>query len=268
MDLRMISAVEMSEDPFSSFKFDGVMGLGLAGLSQSSEFNFLETAAGGAWIPMPGAEKTFAVFLAIGDEEQSEITFGGWNDHHMKPGDELAWNYVKDPDLGYWQLKVYSIKANGTKLDFCDDGKCRAIVDTGTSLLAMPTVLGRNLAKSLRHDATEAGLCDGPGPQLELDLGNFTIVLDPADFSRPEVANSDLDAALQKASSSSKVPSRGACIPMMMHIDLPEPMGAKTMILGEPVMQRYYTAFDAAAHRIGFATAHHHDAHRPARVFA
>ncbi|CAL1147914.1 unnamed protein product, partial [Cladocopium goreaui] len=42
VDLRLVSATEMTDDPFSSFRFDGVLGLGLPSLSQTMEFNFLE----------------------------------------------------------------------------------------------------------------------------------------------------------------------------------------------------------------------------------
>jgi len=267
VDMRLVATTEMSQDPFSSFDFDGVMGLGLTGLSQTSAFNFLETAAGeSSWAPMVGAERTFAVFLAISEEEQSEITFGGWQVSRLREGEDLSWNYVQDPTLGYWQLKVFSITANGVKTTFCDDGSCRAVVDTGTSLLGVPSVLGRDLAKALRHNASGAGHCDGPGPRLELDMGNFTIVLDPADYARPEMANEDLRALATNSSNGDVVNT--ACVPMLMHIDLPEPLGSKTMILGEPVLQRYYTAFDAGAKRIGFATARREGVHRPARVFA
>jgi len=267
VDMRLVATTEMSQDPFSSFDFDGVMGLGLTGLSQTSAFNFLETAAGASsWAPMVGAERTFAVFLAISEEEQSEITFGGWQVSRLREGEDLSWNYVQDPSLGYWQLKVFAITANGVKTTFCDDGSCRAVVDTGTSLLGVPSVLGRDLAKALRHNASSAGHCDGPGPRLELDMGNFTIVLDPADYARPEMANEDLRALATNSSNGDIV--NAACVPMLMHIDLPEPLGSKTMILGEPVLQRYYTAFDAGAKRIGFATARREGVHRPARVFA
>lgn len=263
VDLRLVATTEMSEDPFSSFDFDGVLGMSLAGLSQTSEFNFLETAAASdAWNPMPGAERTFAVYLATSDEEESEITFGGWQVAHMLEGENLGWNPVLDANLGYWQLEVFSITANGIKLDFCNNG-CRAVVDTGTSLLAVPSELGRSLASSLRHNANSEGLCNGPGPRLEIALANFSIVLDPADYARPETSSHELQAATA-APAADAAPN--SCIPMLMHIDLPEPLGPKTLILGEPVLQRYYTAFDAGAKRIGFATAHHNAA-RAARVF-
>lgn len=254
VDLNVVAATEMSEDPFSTFEFDGVLGMGLSGLSQTAEFNFLEAAAGaGAWEPMPDAKHTFAVFLAKSDEEQSEITFGGWQVSHLREGENLAWNHAQDADLGYWQLQVFGITVNGIKNDFCNDG-CRAVVDTGTSLLGVPSTLGRDLATALRHDAGADGSCDGPGPVLEFDLGNFTIVLDPADYARPEFAGTSLISAINAAQGRSPN-ATSFCVPMLMHIDLPEPLSPKTMILGEPVLQRYYTAFDAGAKRIGFATA-------------
>jgi len=266
VDMRMVSTTEMSEDPFASFDFDGVLGMGLSGLSQTSEFNFLETAAGaGAWNPMPGFERTFAVFLAISDEEQSEITFGGWQVSRLREGEDLAWNQVQDADLGYWQLHIVGITANGIKTGYCDDGTCRAVVDTGTSLLGVPSTLGRDLASKLRHDANDGGLCDGAMPTLEIDLGNFTVVLDPADYARPETASKQqVNASVGLSQNSTK----GACIPMLMHIDLPPPLSAKTLILGEPVLQRYYTAFDAGAKRIGFAMARRDGIRRPGRVFS
>ncbi|CAE8606213.1 unnamed protein product, partial [Polarella glacialis] len=42
ISLRFIAATEMSEDPFKDFVFDGVFGLGLSGLSQTEQFNFLQ----------------------------------------------------------------------------------------------------------------------------------------------------------------------------------------------------------------------------------
>jgi len=274
VDLRLVATTDMSEDPFSSFDFDGVLGMGLSGLSQTSEFNFLQTAAAsGAWDPMPGAELTFAVFLAINDEEQSEITFGGWQTSRLRDGEDLAWNQVQDPALGYWQLEVFGITANGIKINFCDEG-CRAVVDTGTSLLGVPSTLGRDLAAMLRHNASAQGLCDAPGPTLEIDLGNFTIVLDPVDYARPEMAGQELLASAAGPNATANEGeggdnfTSGACIPMLMHIDLPQPLSPKTLILGEPVLQRYYTAFDAGAKRIGFAQARRDSTKRPARVFS
>eukprot|EP00933_Yihiella_yeosuensis_P046312 TRINITY_DN4182_c0_g1_i2.p1 TRINITY_DN4182_c0_g1~~TRINITY_DN4182_c0_g1_i2.p1 ORF type:complete len:540 (+),score=97.08 TRINITY_DN4182_c0_g1_i2:275-1894(+) len=284
VDLRMVAATEMTEDPFASFEFDGVLGLGLPSLSQTPEFNFLEAAApAGSWQSLvPGTERMFGVFLAKSSEEQSEITFGGWKDEHFKDGAELAFCTAHNKEDGYWQIDVFGIKVDGKPLDFCDDG-CRAVVDTGTSLLGVPSALGPLLVDLLRHPASGRGpgSCSGPGPKLEIDLGNFTVVLDPADYARPEIVDgsddvkessdhdaqvtsdvhnvTDVDEGHSKNSSISiaNEPAEEFCVPMVMHIDLPEPLHPRTLILGEPVLQRFYTVFDATVPRVGFVEARH-----------
>jgi len=276
LDLRLVAATSMSDDPFSSFQFDGVLGLGLPSLSQTPEFNFLESASyGGAWTSLvPNADQMFGVFLAKSDAEESDITFGGWQPSHMIQGSELAFCKVQEPELGYWQMEVYAIRANGTLLDFCKDG-CRAIADTGSSLLGVPTTLGEILIDLLRHPIS-GGTCGGPGPVLEIDLGNFTILLDPADYARPEFLDEDEGAPDDAVAANSTEPEQGtelsaefpnvpgvseseenACVPMVMFIDLPEPLHPRTLILGEPVLQRYYTVFDANQRQVGFAPALH-----------
>jgi len=40
-------------------------------------------------------------------------------------------------------------------------------------------------------------------------------------------------------------------------MDLPEPIGPKLFILGEPVLKKFYTVYDAENQRIGFGRAHH-----------
>lgn len=273
LDLRLVAATSMSDDPFSSFTFDGVLGLGLPSLSQTPEFNFLETASyGGAWTSLvPNADQMFGVFLANSDNEESDITFGGWQPSHMTQGSELAFCKVQEPELGYWQMEVYAVRANGTLLDFCKDG-CRAIADTGSSLLGVPTTLGEILIDLLRHPLS-GGTCGGPGPVLEIDLGNFTVILDPADYARPEFIDEDEDAPDDTVADNRTEPEQGiklsaeglavseseenACVPMVMFIDLPEPLHPRTLILGEPVLQRYYTVFDADQKQVGFAPALH-----------
>jgi len=263
MSLRLIVATAMTEDPFTDFAFDGVLGLGLPGLSQAPEFNFVEMA-GRAREAIGGQGdyfKRFAVFLATSDNEQSELTFGGWRQEHFashESGHELlepAWCDVREPEHGYWQIDVFGITANGHKLDYCGQGegqRCRAILDTGTSLLGVPGNLGVQLSELLSFTRPSKGSCAQPGPQLEIDLGHFTMTLDPVDYARPEEVEEADEVADRRAVDGVH------CVPMVMHIDLPQPMLPRTLILGEPVLQKYYTVFDAhSSPRIGFGLARH-----------
>lgn len=244
--LRTVAATDMTHEPFSSFDFDGIMGLGLAGLSQTPEFNFHDSATKrGAW--NTPATHTFSVFLATHEGEESDITFGGWVPDHIADDvpKEFEWADVQNPELGYWQVKVHAIRIGNRTLDYCKEG-CRAVVDTGTSLLGVPSAVASEMRSSLQHQASPEGNCRSTeGPDLHIDLGSVTVTLTPNDYSRLQMPPEQDD------------PSVPVCMPMMMQIDLPEPLGPKLFILGEPVLQRYYTGFDSKAARVGFALAKH-----------
>jgi len=246
--MRTVAATDMSHEPFNSFEFDGVLGLGLPGLSQTPEFNFFNMASS-TW---PNTTQTFTVFLATSDLEQSDITFCGLQVDHIADGSpkELTWVNVLAPELGYWQVPILSIRAGDTVLSFCQDGSCRAVVDTGTSLLGVPSQAGSVLRSALQHPQGPSGGCQGPGPDLHFDLGNFTVTLRPKDYARLDVADETTEGAQASEASLD-------CVPMMMLMDLPEPLGPKLFILGEPVLQRYYTGFDSKLKRVGFALAKH-----------
>jgi hypothetical protein len=295
IDMRIVMATEMSEEPFASFSFDGVLGLGLDALALAPEFSFFGVMARTAGLEHP----SFGVFLADSDEDFSEISFGGHNPERVNS--ELAWAPVALPELGYWQVRILSIRVGGQRLAFCEDGGCRAVVDTGTSLLAVPgafvDVLKQELGGGLQDPSPNTdGTVDcskAIGPILEFEIDGATIQLDPGDYSRPSVQMRDEDdeaaeAAATAALSGEQLPIKGAwlavanesapeaeeqkqkqqftsttsppqagCHPTLMPIDLPEPLGPKLFILGEPVLKKYYTTYDWQQKRIGFGLAVH-----------
>mmetsp|Transcript_18757 Transcript_18757/g.36122 ORF Transcript_18757/g.36122 Transcript_18757/m.36122 type:complete len:474 (-) Transcript_18757:24-1445(-) len=249
--MRFITAVSMTDDPFEKLAFDGIMGLGLNSLSQAPPFNLIETGGQeGAWHGEDYRLKMFGIFLAVSELEHSELTLGGYKQEHMAAGEQVSWCDAKQPDLGHWQIAVKSITAAGQRLSFCDDGTCRAVVDSGTSLLGVPSEFGYELIDILRHNATE-GECTGNLPSLEIELENFNVVLGPSDIGRPEFVPGVDEPEVKDEQ------QHPACIPMLMFMDLPLPYSPKTIILGEPVLQKYYTTFDALVPRVGFATARH-----------
>lgn len=263
MKLRFIAATAMSEDPFKSFQFDGVLGLGLEGLSQTPDFNFLEVVAdsvadwGGVSQP-----HTFAVFLAESFYEDSQITVGGWSRRHLR--EEISWNPVEDPEMGHWIIKVKGLRVGNEALKFCEDG-CKAVVDTGTSLLSVPSPIFPELYEMLKHRASLNGDCPAHGPQLHIEFENYTVTIGPPEYARGErrqnfkprprlFPNSAVNVTDTK-----KKASRADvwCKPTLMTLDLPEPLGPKLFILGEPVLRKYYTVYDAKQKRVGIGRAWH-----------
>jgi len=246
MQMRFIAATDMSDDPFRTFEFDGVLGLGLRGLSNSDQFNIVEMVARslGAW----GGKslRTFAVFLGDSDEEESEITFGGWSEERL--AGDLAWVPVVEPEHGHWMISIKSLRVDGQVIDFCKEG-CRAIVDTGTSLVSVPSVVFPELYELLRHDAGD-GDCKGQGPELHFELATTTLTLEPRDYARLDRRQAVGATSLPFAKPEDTVVSK--CKPMFMTMDMEAPIGPKLFILGEPLLRKYYSVYNAEELRVGF----------------
>lgn len=263
VELRIVMAVEMSHDPFHAFAFDGVLGLGLDGLALAPEFSFFRQMLEQGLV----ARSTFAVFLAEGDEEQSEICIGGHSQERLQS--ELLWAPVAMPELGYWQVRIHRVRVGNKTLDFCSDGACRAVVDTGTSLLAVPADFADNLDQEL-----SAPLRDPPGSEdrgvdckdaegalLHFDLDDFTVTLAAGDYARQAVMLHE--SVTQTHTLDAEQPIEAKCRPTLMPIEMPAPIGPKLFIWGEPVLRKYYTVYDLAEKRIGFGLAAHGHSSQP-----
>merc|ERR1719329_787447 len=223
----------MSEEPFKSFDFDGILGLGLDGLSQSPEFNFLHVLTGFDQDQGSCVMDTFAVFLADNDKEVSEITLGGWADSHLE--EELSWAPVEDPEMGHWMIRIKSIRVDNELLDFCAND-CKAAVDTGTSLLAVPQKAFPELYEMLRHPTPLEGHCEGAGPLLHFEFEDFSISLGPREYAQAtKTQKRTSKPRFQNPAPNRTQTSRSDlyCRPMLMSLDMPEPLGPKLFILGE-----------------------------------
>jgi saccharopepsin len=260
MSLRIIAATSLSEQPFSTFQFDGILGLGLDGLSQSPEFNFMSVVAKALNSDVGHMAGTFGVFLADHDDEQSEIALGGWEKNNLV--EQLSWGPVRNPELGHWIVQVRRLRIDDEVISYCDDGACSAAVDTGTSLLAVPSTVFSEVYEGLRHYAPLAGHCAGPGPLLHLELDHFTVTLGPKDYARLDDAKSRPLPRMYRDGTTSDFKTKDVrkdkrCVPTLMTLDLPRPLGPKLFILGEPVLRKYYTVFDAHSKSVGFGRAKH-----------
>ncbi|CAE8742429.1 unnamed protein product [Polarella glacialis] len=118
--LRVILATQMTKEPFNSFDFDGVLGLGLDSLAVDPEFSFF-----GQMSKLNGlTQDIFGYFLSKVDSVPSEISFGGHDEKRL--ASDLQWAPVHKPEMGYWQLKLLSVSVAGEKLPLCEDGTCVA----------------------------------------------------------------------------------------------------------------------------------------------
>lgn len=243
---RLIHAHEMSAEPFSHFQFDGVLGLGLEALALDPEFNFFsQMTRGGRVAPV------FAVFLAPGDDAGSnEIAFGGHNE--ARAAGPLHWVSVASPEKGYWQVSIKHVYVGPQNLELCNAGDCVAILDTGMSSLGVPQKTAPSIHVQLARPVPPESPADVdcrtvPGLTLTFDLGGFSIELEPSDYSRPaamHIPRNDLAG----------VDPYLICRASLIPLDLPS-LGPNAFLLGEPVLQKYYTAYDTHRKRIGFSRA-------------
>merc|ERR1719401_1302669 len=105
--VRVITATQMSDEPFNSFAFDGVVGLGLSSLAVHPEFSFF-----GQFAAIHRLQHLrFGVFLSSDDEVASEISFGGHDPKRVAT--DLSWVPVFEPELGYWQIRIPKVTVGG-----------------------------------------------------------------------------------------------------------------------------------------------------------
>lgn len=252
-NINLVTATNMSDNPFKSFEFDGIFGLGLQALSLNRQFNFLEGMASTNLAFMP----KFAVFLASYSDEQSSITFGGYD--KSKAATEMSWAPVARSEMGYWQVQLDNVRVGNTKLDFCADGGCYAILDTGSSMLGVPgteiktlhRLLSREVPQSLLNDKIDCR--NVSGADLTFDVGNFQVVLGVEDLAKPDPVNMTQPASESALSEETQL----FCRHLLLPVNLKEPIGPKVFIWGEPVLRKYYSVFDVERKMVGMALASH-----------
>jgi len=258
--MHFLAATHLSDDPFATFEFDGIMGLSLPGLSQTPRLNFMHML----YNMFPDnhrscSSQAFGVFLACNNAEDSEIAFGGWDEGHLH--EELSWSNVEDPSRGHWILPIKGLRVDHEPLGFCNDG-CVAAVDTGTALLSVPTFAFKRIFSLLRHDADLAGHCQGYGPMLHFEFEDFSISLGPKEYSTPRERKTPVEQ-VDELYENGAMDSEGAprrsdlrCFPTLMTLD-EENLGGKLFLLGEPILRKYYTVYDGLQKRVGFGRANH-----------
>merc|ERR1711920_617932 len=174
------------------------------------------------------AEPVFAFYL--GDNQPGELVFGGVDKKHYT-GD---FSFVPLSSETYWQVALDGVKLGSDSVSSTK----RAIVDSGTSLLAGPKADVEAIAKKLGAKSVLGKEwtvdCSKDLPDLSFTLGGKDYVLKKADM------------ILQQSGST--------CILGMIGIDVPAPRGP-LWILGDVFMRKYYVQFDWGQKRIGFAVA-------------
>lgn len=219
-----VASTEETSSPFAAFSFDGVLGLALDRMAQSEDFSLMSRMVRNKLL----AEPIFSVFLSDSDRETSEITFGQVTREHM--ASDMFWVPVTRTS-GYWEVQIDDITLNNKRMKICED--CHVAVDTGTSQLAGPSELIGELEEKLdvKRDCSNYKQL----PALGFIIGSRILSLDPRDY----------------------VDKRGSdCQVSLMRLDVPPPKGP-LFVFGIPFLQKFFTVYDHAHSKVGFAVAKH-----------
>ncbi|KAL0467920.1 aspartic proteinase [Neurospora intermedia] len=221
---------EATSEPGLAFafgRFDGILGLG-----------YDRIAVNGITPPFYKMveqklvdEPVFSFYLADQDGE-SEVVFGGVNK------DRYTGKITTIPlrRKAYWEVDFDAI---GYGKDFAELEGHGVILDTGTSLIALPSQLAEMLNAQIGAKKSWNGqftIDCGKKSSLEdvtFTLAGYNFTLGPEDYI--------LEAS-------------GSCLSTFMGMDMPAPVGPLA-ILGDAFLRKYYSIYDLGADTVGIATA-------------
>merc|ERR1719181_1300716 len=123
--------------------FDGILGLALPQLAEAQEFSLMDSMVKSGLLE----KNIFSVYFTRSDnaEDNSEVLFGAVRESRMAT--PLHWVPVSNP--GYWQVEMSDMLLGNETLDICGSQGCQVGLDTGTSLLAGPPRLIRQMVSKL-----------------------------------------------------------------------------------------------------------------------
>jgi len=211
-------------------KFDGICGMGWDDISVDGVKTPLRALIDSGKL----AEQVFAFYLGSGGAT-GELVLGGVNPaHYTGSFATVPVTETVPGKMGYWEFALDDIMVGGTSVTTCR----KAIIDSGTSLLAAPTSDITKIVKAI------GGMipilpgkewiisCNTAGPDIDFIIGGNTYTLTKADYV---------------------IPDESLCLFGMTGLDVPAPAGP-LYILGDVFMRAHYVKFDVGNKELGFAS--------------
>ncbi|GAA6015300.1 hypothetical protein JCM11491_001004 [Sporobolomyces phaffii] len=212
---------------FAFGKFDGILGLGYDTISVQHVVPPFYNMVNQGLLDDP----VFAFWLGS-DPEQGVATFGGVDKAHYT-GDI---HYIPVRRKGYWEIELEKVKFGDEVLELESTG---AAIDTGTSLIALPTdlaeIINRDIGAKKSWNGQYTVECSTiPSlPSLSLYFGGKPYTISAEDY------------ILQV---------QGTCISAFTGIDMPPQIGS-LFIVGDVFLRKFYSVYDLGRNAVGLATA-------------
>ncbi|GLI73242.1 aspartic proteinase precursor [Penicillium ochrochloron] len=233
LEIKHQDFAEATEEPGLAFafgRFDGILGLGFDTISVNKMVPPFYNALNEGLLD----EAVFAFYLgdANKDGDNSEATFGGIDKSHYT-GELIN---IPLRRKAYWEVDFDAITLGENTAELEDTG---VILDTGTSLIALPSTMAELLNKEIGAKKGFTGQytveCDARDklPDLTFTLAGHNFTIGPYDYI---------------------LEVQGSCISSFMGMDFPEPVGPLA-ILGDAFLRRWYSVYDHGKGSVGLAKA-------------
>ncbi|TVY68834.1 Vacuolar protease A [Lachnellula suecica] len=224
---------EATEEPGLAFafgRFDGILGLGFDTISVNKIPPPFYNAVEQGLLDEP----VFAFYLGNADTEgdESEAAFGGVNEDHYTG----KMTTIPLRRKAYWEVDLDAITFGDSTAELDNTG---VILDTGTSLIALPSTLAELLNKEIGAKKGYNGQytveCDKRDslPDMAFTLSGYNFSITPYDYI---------------------LEVQGSCISSFMGMDFPEPVGPLA-ILGDAFLRKWYSVYDLGKGTVGLAKA-------------
>lgn len=225
---------EATSEPGLAFafgKFDGILGLAYNTISVNKIVPPVYNAIEQGLLEEP----RFAFYLgdtSKNEEDGGVATFGGIDK-------DLYTGKVVDLPVrrkAYWEVAFEGI---GLGDEYAELTKTGAAIDTGTSLITLPSSLAEIINSKIGAEKSWSGQyqieCEKRDslPDLTLTFAGHNFTLSPYDYTL-EVG--------------------GSCISVFTPMDFPEPIG-DLAIIGDAFLRRYYSIYDLEKHTVSLAKA-------------
>ncbi|EUC51427.1 hypothetical protein COCMIDRAFT_79427 [Bipolaris oryzae ATCC 44560] len=221
---------EATSEPGLAFafgRFDGIMGLGYDTISVNRMVPPFYNMINQGLLDEP----VFAFYLGdTKDSQESEATFGGIDESHY------TGKLTKIPlrRKAYWEVDLDAITFGKETAEMENVG---AILDTGTSLIALPSAMAELLNKEIGAKkgfngqySVECNKRDSL-PDLTFTLTGHNFTIDAYDYI---------------------LEVQGSCISAFMGMDIPEPAGPLA-ILGDAFLRKWYSVYDLGNSAVALA---------------
>ncbi|XP_050754472.1 pepsin A-like [Gymnogyps californianus] len=210
-------------DFFYYSPFDGILGLAFPSIASSGATPVFDNMMTEGLV----AKDLFSVYLSKDGQSGSFVLFGAIDNSYTTKG--ISWIPLSAET--YWQISMDSVSIGGDSVA-CSFG-CQAIVDTGTSLLAVPNRALSSILSALGANSNGEINCQAVDtlPSVVFHINGKAFPVPPSAY----VIESD-----------------GYCILGFQGMNVPTESG-ELWILGDVFIREYYVIFDRANNKVGLS---------------